>query len=119
MAFQKKGSSGKMENLKSLIWPIFKRLKLPLIFLAIGLVLMLSPGQPKSEIEMDKTDLLMGKVLSSVQNVGDCIVLISDNGVVIVCEGADKAKVRLEIIQAISSYTGYSSEKITILKMLD
>ena len=108
-----------MEILKNKIWPQLNKLKFPLIFLVIGLVLMLGSNQSKPEIEMNKTDLLMGEVLSSVQNVGDCIVVISDQGVVIVCEGADKAKVRLEIIQAISSYTGYSSEKITILKMLD
>ena len=119
MVFLKKGSTGKMKVIKDKVWSVISLAKIPLIFLAIGLLLMISPVKSNPEIELDKTDALMAKVLSSVENVGDCIVVISDKGVVIVCEGADKAKVRLEIIQAISSYTGYSSEKITILKMLD
>jgi hypothetical protein len=45
--------------------------------------------------------------------------LLSDNGVVVVCDGAENAKVRLDIIRAISSYTGFTSGKITILKMAD
>ena len=80
---------------------------------------MLMPVNSTKDISQDSTDVLVGKILSSAQGVGDSVVIISDKGVIVVCEGADKAKVRLEIIQAISSYTGYSSEKITILKMVD
>jgi len=38
-------------------------------------------------------------------------------GAVVVCEGADKATVRLNIIRAVSSLTGLSSDKITVIKM--
>ena len=43
----------------------------------------------------------------------------SDSSVVVVCEGAANPKVRLDIIRAVESYTGYSSDKITILRMTD
>ena len=46
-------------------------------------------------------------------------LLISESGVVVVCQGAENARVRLDIIRAVSSYTGFTSDKITILKMAD
>ena len=38
-------------------------------------------------------------------------------GAVIVCQGADSASVRLAIAQAVSSVTGLTTNKITVLKM--
>ncbi len=38
-------------------------------------------------------------------------------GAVIVCEGADKAEVRLALTKAVASFTGLGSDKITILDM--
>lgn len=38
-------------------------------------------------------------------------------GAVIVCDGADSAQVRLGIIEAVSAYTGLSTEKITVMGM--
>lgn len=38
-------------------------------------------------------------------------------GAVVVCQGADRATVRLNIIQAVSSLTGLGSDKITVIKM--
>lgn len=38
-------------------------------------------------------------------------------GAVVVCQGADRASVRLNIIQAVSSLTGLGSDKITVIKM--
>ena len=38
-------------------------------------------------------------------------------GAVVVCEGADHASVKLNIVQAVSSLTGLGSDKITVLKM--
>lgn len=41
----------------------------------------------------------------------------SYQGAVVVCEGADRASVKLAILQAVSSLTGLSSEHITVIKM--
>ena len=38
-------------------------------------------------------------------------------GAVVVCQGADSAAVRLDIVQAVSNLTGISSDRITVLKM--
>ena len=54
-----------------------------------------------------------------MEGVGEAQVIISDNGVVVVCRGAENAAVRLDIIRAISAYTGFGSDRITILKLAD
>lgn len=38
-------------------------------------------------------------------------------GALVLCQGADNASVRLQIVQAVMSVTGLSSDKITVLKM--
>ena len=38
-------------------------------------------------------------------------------GALILCQGADSARIRLHMIQAVSSITGLSSDKVTVLKM--
>lgn len=38
-------------------------------------------------------------------------------GAVIVCQGADRASVRLDIVRAVSGLTGLTSDKITVIKM--
>lgn len=38
-------------------------------------------------------------------------------GAVVLCQGADSASVRLDIMQAVSSLTGLGSDKITVIKM--
>ena len=38
-------------------------------------------------------------------------------GAVILCQGADNATIRLAIVKAVSSATGLSTDKITVLKM--
>lgn len=38
-------------------------------------------------------------------------------GAVVVCQGADRASVKLDIIRAVSSLTGLGSDKITVIKM--
>lgn len=38
-------------------------------------------------------------------------------GAIVVCQGGDRASIRLAIVEAVSSVTGLSSDKITVLKM--
>ena len=38
-------------------------------------------------------------------------------GAMVICEGADKASVRLSVIDAVSKVTGLSSDRISVLKM--
>lgn len=94
------------------------KFKYPLVVLIIGVMLMLLPVDSGSSGEASEEEP-MAVLLSSTEGVGESRVLISENGVVVVCRGAENARVRLDIIQAVSSYTGFTSDKITILKMAD
>ena len=97
---------------------LLDKFKYPLLILVLGVILMLLPtGSAKSE-EAEGNERIQ-QMLSSVEGVGEAQVIISDNGVVVVCRGAENAAVRLDIIRAISSYTGFGSDRITILKLAD
>ena len=58
----------------------------------------------------------LGDALSLTQGVGEAYVLVSENGVVVVCDGAQEAKIRMEITEAVKAYTGFGADRITILK---
>ncbi len=97
---------------------LLDKFKYPLLILVLGVILMLLPtGSAKSE-EAEGNERIQ-QMLSSVEGVGEAQVIISDNGVVVVCRGAENAAVRLDIIRAISAYTGFGSDRITILKLAD
>jgi len=96
---------------------VVEKYKYPLIILAIGAVLMLIPfGTPE---DAQSNDALIQQVLSAAAGIGRARVMSSEKGIVILCEGADSPQVRLDIINAVSSYTGFGSDKITILKMAE
>lgn len=95
-----------------------EKFKYPLLVLILGVTLMLLPAGSSGHAEGD-TDALLRQVLSCSEGVGEAQVIVSENGVVVVCRGAEDAKVRLNIIRAIGSYTGFGSDKITVLKMAD
>lgn len=83
-----------------------------------ALVLLLLPmgsGEPDSIAQGDEARL--ESVLGEVSGAGRVSVLCSESGAAIVCEGADDAKVRLAIVEAVKAYTGLGSDKITVLKM--
>ena len=91
-----------------------KSIKFPLLMLALGVVLMLLPSSPKAETSPAGSGL--DEILSLAEGVGDTRVLISDEGVIVVCEGADDPTVRWEVTEAVHAYTGFGAAQITILK---
>ena len=95
------------------------KFKLPLLILVLGLILMLLPGGAKEEEIRDDPGQNMQEILRRTRGVGEARVLISDKGVVVVCAGAEDPQVRLDIIRAIGSYTGFGSDRITVLKLAD
>lgn len=98
------------------------KFKYPLLILVLGLALMLAPsgGSTAARTQTaESPDGLLGTVLSCAEGVGRARVIVSESGVVVVCQGAGSADVRLDIIKAVSAYTGFSSDKITVLKMAD
>ncbi len=96
-----------------------EKLKLPALVLLFGLALLLFPsGSGKKETAADPEAKLQ-EILSHTEGVGTARVLLSDKGVVVICAGAEKPQVRLDIIRAVGSYTGFGSDKITVLKLAD
>lgn len=94
----------------------FEKYRYPIILLAVATLLILIPSKSDESLSSGEVVQLQD-ILCSSQGVGRALMVISDNGVVISCDGAGDAKVRLDIIRAVRSYTGFSSDKITILKM--
>ena len=90
-----------------------KAYRFPLLILAIGIALMLLPTAGKSEKPEGGS---LGEALSMTQGVGEAYVLISESGVVVVCDGAENAATRLQIITAVKTYTGFGADQITVLK---
>ena len=98
---------------------LLKKYRYPLLVLALGLALLLIPSSEKKENTIPAEDERLCAALAAAKGVGESRVLISEHGVVVVCRGADNAEVRLEIIRAVRSYTGFGSDKITILKLAE
>ena len=88
----------------------------PLLILLFGILLMLLPSGRDGEAETADGEQLLAELLSESREIGKTKILISENGVVVVCEGAAKASVRLDILRAVYSYTGFGSDKVTILE---
>ena len=108
------------QELKNKLISAVKHYRAPLLVLLLGVLLMLIPtsGKDKEAPLPAESEVLAG-VLSETTGVGECRVLLSSNGVIVVCAGAENASVRLDIIRAVGSYTGFSSDRITILKLAD
>lgn len=94
-----------------------EKFKYPIIVLLIGLAILLLPSSTEDKAGASETDVLLSHILSCTEGVGNAKVIVSDNGVVVVCSGAGDALVRLEILRAVKSYTGFGSDNITVLKM--
>ncbi len=98
---------------------LLDKFKYPLLVLGIGVLLMLLPGSVRSPTSGKEQDVDFAQLLSRAEGVGDSALVLSDSGIVIVCEGADDPAVKLALLQAIRSYTGFSADRITILKMTE
>lgn len=102
---------------KKMLLALLEKWKLPLLILLAGLALILMPTEAEREESVYEPQGALAQLLSETQGVGKAQVLISESGVVVACQGAKNAAVRLDIIRAVSSYTGFGSDKITILKL--
>ena len=114
--------------------------KYVLLVLCVGLGLMLLPrrtsetalstagsaaadtgarGNPlaASGIPLDTECGRIAALLRAIRGVGEAEVLLSANGCVVACTGADSPEVRLDVTNAVAAYTGLGSDKIWIVKM--
>lgn len=91
-----------------------KKYRFLIVAMLIGILLLTIPsGSKDKNAETDEQRLAF--LLESAEGVGNPKVLISENGVVVVCDGAADADVKLTVIKAAEAFTGYSSDKIQVL----
>ena len=98
-----------------------------LLVLLVGVVLLLLPGDGTAQQGQSATEeeqRLLG-ALRSMEGVGEAYVLLAQEnsrgggftGAVILCQGANNAEVRLQVVEAVSAFTGLGSNRIMVLKM--
>ena len=109
--------------------------KLPLknkalfLMLLLGAALLLLPGKtaesrsgPGEKAQFDDDEEKLCAVLEQIEGCGRVYVLLreerdGEGGAVVVCDGAESAPVTLEIVRAVTAYTGLGSNRIIVLKM--
>ena len=93
--------------------------KYVLLVAAVGLLLMLWPSSERSAAgeggELAE-ETRIAELLTSMQGVGDSRVLLSENGAVVVCPGADDPSVCLRVTLAVRCYTGLGADDVRIFK---
>ena len=97
-----------------------------ILILLLGVALMLLPksgGSSREDgAEFSDREEKLAAVLSRIEGVGQCSVLLRDNGkdekggAVVVCDGAERPQVCLKVKEAVAAYTGLGSNRIVILK---
>ncbi len=105
--------------------------KYVIVVILLALALLLLPeGRKAEETALSGGDALeatgvplstesekLETLLSQIEDVGRARVLLSKNGAVVVCDGAELATVRLDVTNAVMAYTGLGSDKISVMKM--
>lgn len=106
-----------MEQLREKLKKLDK-LKYPLFAALLGMTILIMPASSKEKAseEAEAVTVLQG-ALEHIEGVGEVEVIISEKGAVVVCAGAENAETRLDIIKAVCTYTGFGSDKVTVLKM--
>ena len=103
---------------------------------SLSVILSQISGVGKAEVlltEASGTDTIYQTDMGQNQSNSDTVIVMNGNreetglvkqvmppvyrGAVVVCQGADRASVRLNVVDAVRSVTGLSSDCITVLKM--
>lgn len=111
-------------------WKKAEKNKYVFLVLLVGIFLLLLPQSGGKEGEKSQSDALestgvpleteaakIAEGLEQIRGTGRAQVLLSKNGAVVVCDGADSAAVRLNVTNAVMAYTGLGSDKIWVMKM--
>lgn len=111
-----------MKTAGSALTVILKKNKYVLLVLALGLVLLLLPSGRRGGAEasavyaQEPTGDELTILLSEIEGVGEAYSLVSEFGAVVVCDGARDAQTRLNVINAVSAYTGFGSDRICVIQ---
>ena len=91
-----------------------------LLVAAVGLLLLLWPSSNGSAATAEGGELgeeaRIAALLTGIEGVGEARVLLSENGAVVVCSGADDVSVCLRVTQAVTCYTGLGAGDVRIFK---
>lgn len=89
-----------------------------LLVAAVGMLLLLWPKSASAagSAAEEGEEARVAALLSQIEGVGDAKVLLSDEGAVVVCDGADSASVCLKVMQAVKCYTGLGADAVQIFK---
>ncbi|MGN1234534.1 MAG: hypothetical protein ACI4U2_00955 [Christensenellaceae bacterium] len=90
--------------------------------LCILLLVILLLGTSPAAQSAGGTEQKLEKVIGKIDGVGDLTVFVNEGdggivGVVIVCEGADRLSVRLEIMRAVSTALGVPQQIVQVCAM--
>ncbi|MCL1821037.1 MAG: hypothetical protein FWG36_10350 [Oscillospiraceae bacterium] len=102
--------------------------KYVLLVIAVGLILLLWPNAPPSAqsggnppVEMSGTggslEQTLENMLRAIEGVGRAELLLTDKGALVVCDGALDAVTRGKVLEAVSSVTNLSYDRISVIKM--
>lgn len=109
-----------MKTAGSALTALLRKNKYVLLVLALGLVLLMLPSGNRGHTETYASVVTTGDaltlLLSDIEGVGEVKALISEFGAVVVCDGAGNAQTRLNVINAVSSYTGLGSDRISVIQ---
>ena len=108
-----------------------KELTLFFIALAIGLILIVLGSKDKDVPTASSSDLesRIAEACSGVEGVGECSVYVyysdtdsrsgtdSVESIIVICEGADSAEVRLKLTKMLSAFFGIGTNRVQIEKM--
>lgn len=94
-----------------------KKYRFLILAAVLGFLLLLIPSNGKDDTSGTSEEARLEQILEDTDGVGEASVLLSENGAVIVCEGADMADTRLVVMKAAGAFTGFSSDKIQIFKL--
>jgi hypothetical protein len=104
--------------------------KYVLLVIAVGLILLLWPNAPPSSPDdkpsgtatvqsaaVQSLEQSLKAQLNRIEGVGRAELLLTENGALVVCDGAADAGVRMKVLEAVSSVTNLSYDKISVIKM--
>lgn len=103
--------------------------KYVLLVIAVGLILLLWPNAPPASVDDKPSGTTAAQIaaqsleqaleeqLNRIEGVGRAELLLTENGALVVCDGAADPGIRMKILEAVSSVTNLSYDKISVIKM--
>jgi len=110
-----------MDNEKEKLKELAKKYRWAILIFILGVGFLMMPTSVSENEEPMVPSITessgIGETVSLIEGVGASKVLVTENGAVVVCEGAESSSVCYDITRAITASTGLQSDEIAIIKM--